>query len=98
VADSSGGGQIEMRTAERVGFVPAEPAPLNDLGAIATARIRQIMAGIKRTIALLSNLTSKGRKDPVDRFADISARDRFTCSGRILAAAPQNAVISCRVR
>ena len=28
--------------AERVGFVPDEPAALNGLGAIATARIRQI--------------------------------------------------------
>jgi len=28
--------------AERVGFVPDEPASLNNLGAIATARIRQI--------------------------------------------------------
>jgi hypothetical protein len=28
--------------AERVGFVPDVPAPLNDLGLIETARIRQI--------------------------------------------------------
>src|SRR5688572_11867576 len=32
----------DLFVAERVGFVPDEPAPLNDLGAIATARIRQI--------------------------------------------------------
>ena len=32
----------ERRMAERVGFVPDEPATLNGLGAIGTARNRQI--------------------------------------------------------
>jgi hypothetical protein len=33
--------QIEL--AERVGFVPDEPAPLNGLGRLDTARTRQIL-------------------------------------------------------
>jgi len=32
----------DLELAERVGFVPDEPATLNDLGAIGTARNRQI--------------------------------------------------------
>ena len=34
---------VEVCLAERVGFVPDEPAPLNDLGRIGTARTRQIL-------------------------------------------------------
>ena len=33
---------LEVLLAERVGFVPDEPATLNDLGLIETARTRQI--------------------------------------------------------
>ena len=34
----------ERRLAERVGFVPDEPAPLNDLGRLGTAGNRQILS------------------------------------------------------